>query len=80
MKTFKGLDKNEANTENAGIGFRSQAQNVITEKVNKIALSPSDDKRLKTHDGVISYSFKTGARTVCKTELIEYTHTQKKLI
>ena len=69
------LEKNEANTENLGIGFRSEAHNVITEKVNKIALSASADKRLKKHDGFISYLFKTGARRVCKAELIEYTHT-----
>lgn len=34
--------------------FRSKAQNIFTEKRNKIALSPRDGKILQMYDGVIS--------------------------
>ena len=34
--------------------FRSEAQKVFTEKVNKIAHGINDDKRIKLPDGVIS--------------------------
>ena len=33
---------------------RSEAQNVFTEKVNKIAHGVNDDKRIKVPDGVMS--------------------------
>ena len=43
--------------------FKSEAHNVFLEKVNNnnIALSVSDDKRLKTCDEVILYLHGTGA-------------------
>ena len=34
--------------------FKSEAHNVYTEEVNKIALSSNDDKRLQTYDRIIS--------------------------
>ena len=35
--------------------FKSEAHNVYTEEINKIALSCYDDKRLQTIDGITSY-------------------------
>ena len=35
--------------------FKSEAHNLFTEKVFKIALSANDDKRLQTLDEVITY-------------------------
>ena len=57
------------NNQNAA---RLRAHNEFTEKVNNIALSASDDKRIKTRNGVISYSYDTGAERLCRTALIEY--------
>ena len=34
--------------------FKSEARNVYTEEVNKIALSSNDDKRLQTVDRIAS--------------------------
>lgn len=34
--------------------FRSEAHNLVTENVNKIALSASDDERLQTLDGELN--------------------------
>ena len=37
--------------------FKSEAHNVYTEEVNKIALSSNDDKRLQAYDKVTSYPY-----------------------
>ena len=37
--------------------FKSEAHNVYTEKINKIALSSNDDKRLQTFDRITSYLY-----------------------
>ena len=35
--------------------FKSEAHNVCTEEVNKIALSSNDYKRLQAYDGITTY-------------------------
>ena len=50
--------------------FKSEAHNVYTEEVNKIALSSNDDKRLQTFDRITSYPYGAGAGKVCKIELL----------
>ena len=49
--------------------FKSEAHNVYTEEINKIALSSSDDKRLQTYR-ITSYPYETSAGKNCKTELL----------
>ena len=43
---------------------------MFTGKVNKIAVSSNDDKRLQTFDRITSYLYGTNAGKVCKTELV----------
>ena len=50
--------------------FKSEAHNVYTEEINKIALSSNDDKRLQTYDRITSYPYGTSAGKVCKTEIL----------
>ena len=50
--------------------FKSEAHNVCTEEINKIALSSNDDKRLQTFDRITSYPYGKSAGKVCKTELL----------
>ena len=50
--------------------FKSEAHNVYTEEINKIALSSNDDKRLQTFDRITSHPYGTSAGKVCKTEMI----------
>ena len=37
--------------------FKSEAHNVHTEEINKIALSSNDDKRVLASDGITSYPY-----------------------
>ena len=37
--------------------FKSEAHNVYTEEINKIALSRDDDERLQTYGRITSYSY-----------------------
>ena len=52
--------------------FKSEALNVYTEEINKIALSSNDDKRLKTFGRITSYPYVSSVGKVCKTELLEH--------
>ena len=46
--------------------FRSDAHNIYTEKVNKVALSFNDDKRLISYDGITTYPYGISAGILCK--------------
>ena len=48
--------------------FKSEAHNVYTKEINKIALSSNDDKRLQTYDGSTTYPYDTCAVNVFKTD------------
>ena len=50
--------------------FKSEAHNVYTEEINKIALSSNDDKRLQTFDRITSYLYGASAGKVCKSEIL----------
>ena len=45
----------------AQMRFKSDHHDIYTEKVNKIALNYTDDKRLQTFNGIIPYPFGTNA-------------------
>ena len=49
---------------------RSDAHNIYTEKVNKIALSFNDDKRLKSYDGITTYPYGISLGLLIKQELL----------
>ena len=50
--------------------FRTDQHKVYTEKVNKIALSSNDDKRIQTFDRVTTYPYGTNLFKVCKNEML----------
>ena len=50
--------------------FKSEANCVYTEEVNKITQSSSDDKRLQTFDRIRTYPYGTNAFKVCKSEML----------
>ena len=51
--------------------FKSEAHNVYTEEINKIALSSNDDNRLQTFDRIKSYPYGINAERVSKIEPLE---------
>ena len=65
----KCLLKNEI-ILNSQLGFKKEGHNVYTTKINKIALSSDDDKRLQTLDNTKSYPYGTSVAKVCKIELL----------
>ena len=50
--------------------FRSDAHNVHTEEINKVALSFEDDKRLISYDEITTYPYGIGAGILCKQEFL----------
>ena len=44
---------------------KSNHHNLSTDKINKIALSSKDDKRLQTFDKIMKYPYGTNAFKVC---------------
>ena len=50
--------------------FKSEAHNVYTEEINKIALSSNDDKGLQSFDTITSYPYGANAFKVCESELL----------
>ena len=52
--------------------FKSELHNVFTEKVNKIFVSASNDKRLQALDRVISYPYGGSLGGVYKAELMRH--------
>ena len=52
--------------------FKSEAHNVYTEEISKIALRSNDDEILQTSDRITSYPYGANAGKICKTELQEH--------
>ena len=50
--------------------LKSDYHDVYTERINKIALSSNDDKRLQTFDKVTTYPYGTNAFKVCESEML----------
>ena len=48
--------------------FRSKEHNIFNEKINKIALSSNDDKRIQSIDSIDTYAHKMSKDLVCKEE------------
>ena len=52
--------------------FKSEAHDIYTEKINKIALSTIDYRGLHIFDKIILYPYGANVGKVCKTKLLEY--------
>ena len=50
--------------------FKSNYNEVYTQKINKIALCNNDDRRLQTHDKITTYPYGTNAFKVCESEML----------
>ena len=61
------------------LAFRSRKHVIYTKKINKIALSKDDDKRLQDFDGVTSLAHSTSVGIVCKSELLKVVWDPKRM-
>ena len=50
--------------------FKNDYHDAYTERINKIALSSNDDKRLQTFDKITTYPYGTNAFKVCEREML----------
>ena len=50
--------------------FKTEAHNAYNEKINKIALSSNDDKRLQTFNRITLYPYGASVGKLCKTDLL----------
>ena len=50
--------------------IKSDYPNAYTERINKIASSRNDEKRLRTFDEITAYLYGTNAFKVCKSEIL----------
>ena len=55
----------------------SETYKVFSDKVNKIALSANDDKRIQLPHRIISYPYGTGPGIVCKVEPMRHPKMEK---
>ena len=51
------------------VRFKSDCHDIYTEKINKIALSSNDDKRIQTFDKISTYPYGTSVFKVCENEM-----------
>ena len=52
--------------------FKSERHNVFTEKINKIALSVNDNKRIQLIDSVETYAYVTSKDLICKKQKTKF--------
>ena len=57
--------------------FKSERHNVFTEKVNKIALSVNDNKRIQLIDSVETYGYVTSKYLICKKQKTKFINVKK---
>ena len=57
--------------------FKIERHNVITEEINKTALSSDDDKRIQSIDLIENYAHGTSEDLICKKEEIKYNNITK---
>ena len=58
--------------------FKSVRHNFLIEKINKIALSSNDDKRMQLIDLIAAYSYGISKDLVSKKEEIKYSNIIKR--
>ena len=50
--------------------FKNSCHKVTTNEENRIVMSPGDDKRLQTFDGITTYQYGTPAVKVCESQML----------
>ena len=50
--------------------FKSDCHNIVTQRINKVALRYVDSKTLQTYDKVTTYLYGTNVFIVCESEMM----------
>ena len=66
MKTIKSVYETTKSQQR----IKSEAHNVFTGQINKIALSNNSDKRLQTFGNIASYPYAENVGTIYKIDLL----------
>ena len=70
FENFKNSLFNNKKIMQLQMRLKSDHHNVYTEKINKIALNYTDNKRLQTFDGITTYPYGTNAFKICESEMM----------
>ena len=70
FENYKDSLFNDKTILQSRLRFKSGHHDVYTEKVNKIALSSNDDKRLQTFDRVTTYPYGTNAFKIFESKTL----------
>ena len=70
LQDYKNSQFNDEVIRKSQLRFKSDCHDVYTEKINKIALSSNDDKRIQTFDKITTYPYGTSVFKVCENEMI----------
>ena len=79
LQDYKNSLFNDAVTQKSQLRFKSDCHDVYTEKINKIALSNNDDKRIQTFDKISTYPYGTSVFKVCENEMKNVCNTKETL-
>ena len=69
LQHYKNSLFNDEVTRKSQVRFKSDCHDICTEKINKIALSSNDDKRIQTFDKISAYLHGTSVFKVCENEM-----------
>ena len=69
LKDYKNSLFNDEVIRKSQLRFKSDRHDVYTEKINKIALSSNDDKRIQTFDKITTHPYGTGVFKVCENKM-----------
>ena len=69
LQDYKNFLFNDEVIQKSQLRFKSDCHDVYTEKVNKIALSSNDDKRIQKFDRITTHLYVTSLFEVCENEM-----------
>ena len=79
LQDYKNSLFNDEVIRKSQLRFKSDCHDVYTEKINKIALSSNDDKRIQTFDKISTYPYGTNVFKECENEIKNICDTKKTL-
>ena len=70
FKNYKDSELGNKTITRSQLRFKSDHHYVFTERINQIAISPNDDKRLQTFGRIITYPYGATAVKVCESDML----------